>query len=132
MMALQADAQAPAQFGFDLGALGGPSGLYALVISGAADWVDKGPQAITEGVRQQLHKAFSGSSGAEDWLGAELVSLRTEMRATFACLPNLRRPKATVLPGLWAAGDYVTGPYPATLEGAVRSGREAGRRVLAD
>jgi monoamine oxidase len=27
-------------------------------------------------------------------------------------------------PRWWACGDYVAGPYPATLEGAVRSGRE--------
>ena len=30
-----------------------------------------------------------------------------------------------VLPGLWAAGDYVAGPYPATLEGAVMAGEAA-------
>ncbi|MEO0029959.1 MAG: hypothetical protein RJB45_2000, partial [Pseudomonadota bacterium] len=28
-------------------------------------------------------------------------------------------------------GDYVAGPYPATLEGAVLSGCEAGRRATA-
>jgi monoamine oxidase len=27
-----------------------------------------------------------------------------------------------VAPGLFAAGDYLEGPFPATLEGAVRSG----------
>ena len=32
---------------------------------------------------------------------------------------------ATRAPGLLAAGDYVQGPYPATLEGAVRSGQAA-------
>jgi hypothetical protein len=30
-----------------------------------------------------------------------------------------------VAPGLAAAGDYVDGPYPATLEAAVRSGEAA-------
>jgi predicted NAD/FAD-dependent oxidoreductase len=34
-------------------------------------------------------------------------------------------------PGLWAAGDYVAGPYPATLEGAVLSGRFAARHLTA-
>ena len=29
---------------------------------------------------------------------------------------------AQIAPGLLACGDYVAGPYPATLEGAVRSG----------
>jgi monoamine oxidase len=30
-----------------------------------------------------------------------------------------------IAPGLVAAGDYVEGPYPATLEGAVRAGEVA-------
>ena len=32
-----------------------------------------------------------------------------------------------VAPGLFACGDYLDGPYPATLEGAVRSGIAAAR-----
>ena len=55
------------------------------------------------------------------------VQTVVEKRATFACLPNLARPPQHIAPGLLAAGDYVDGPYPATLEGAVRSGWAAGR-----
>lgn len=57
----------------------------------------------------------------------QLQPIRTviERRATFACIPGLRRPPATIAPGLLAAGDYIAGPYPATLEGAVRSGQQA-------
>ena len=36
-----------------------------------------------------------------------------------------------VAAGLFAAGDYVEGPYPATLEGAVRSGVAAARAATA-
>jgi uncharacterized protein with NAD-binding domain and iron-sulfur cluster len=47
----------------------------------------------------------------------------TEKRATFACKPGIFRPgNATSAPGFFLAGDYTAGPYPATLEGAVRSG----------
>jgi len=48
--------------------------------------------------------------------------LRTivERRATFACVPGLQRPPMRIADGLWACGDYVDGPYPATLEGAAR------------
>ena len=53
-----------------------------------------------------------------------------EKRATFACTPKLPRPEhATGAAGLWLAGDFTAGPYPATLEGAVRSGVECARRI---
>ena len=69
---------------------------------------------------------------AREQLGAaDAVVLATvvEKRATFACVPGVQRPPAHVAPGLWVAGDYVHGPYPATLEGAVRSGLAAGQAV---
>jgi predicted NAD/FAD-dependent oxidoreductase len=60
-------------------------------------------------------------------LGLPLALVQTiiEKRATFACTPNLQRPGAQINPGLLACGDYIAGPYPATLEGAVRSGLQA-------
>ena len=54
------------------------------------------------------------------------VQTVVEKQATFACTPGLQRPPQHIAPGLRAAGDYVQGPYPATLEGAVRSGWAAG------
>jgi hydroxysqualene dehydroxylase len=48
-----------------------------------------------------------------------------EKRATFLCTPGLARPPTTIAAHLSAAGDYILGPYPATLEGAVRSGAAA-------
>lgn len=70
----------------------------------------------------------------------KLLSWKTivEKRATFACIPNLPRPgNRTRLDGLYLAGDYTAGAdaadnYPATLEGAVRSGVECARLILAD
>ena len=54
------------------------------------------------------------------------LSLIHEKRATLACTPDRPRLSAsTPLPGLVLAGDYAYGDYPATLEGAVRSGRAA-------
>lgn len=98
----------PAQFVFDRSQLGGPEGLLAFVVS--ASTADK--EAIERDVLAQ-------AAG----LGWTVRPLRTivEKRATFACVPGLRRPPAAIAPGLWACGDYVQGPYPATLEGAVRS-----------
>ena len=39
--------------------------------------------------------------------------------------PRLPRPAPHIAKGLLACGDYIQGPYPATLEGAVRSGLQA-------
>ena len=53
-----------------------------------------------------------------------------ERRATFSCMPNLPRPAArTPIPGLWLVGDYVCANYPATLEGAIRSGVAVARAI---
>ena len=47
----------------------------------------------------------------------------TEKFATFACVPAADRPPMkTSYAGVFRAGDYVAGDYPATLEGAVRNG----------
>jgi uncharacterized protein with NAD-binding domain and iron-sulfur cluster len=55
-----------------------------------------------------------------------------EQRATFSCVPNLVRPgHATDVRNLLLAGDYTASDYPATLEGAVRSGVAAARLALA-
>jgi len=122
MMALHAGSDAPAQFLFDLGALNGPAGVFAFVISGARDWVERGLEATAQATQAQALAAFP----AGHWPTMPAVlHVAAEKRATFRCTPGLQRPPMRVAPGLWAAGDYVAGPYPATLEGAVRAGRDA-------
>lgn len=124
MMALAEGPGAPAQFAFDLGALGRPAGRLAFVVSGAAPWVDRGRDAIDAALRAQARAAWPDAA----WPARmSLRELLIEKRATFRCTPGLDRPPAAVAPGLVAAGDFVEGPYPATLEGAVRSGRGAAR-----
>ena len=57
-----------------------------------------------------------------------------ERRATFAATATqeLRRPAAkTTLANLVLAGDWTATGLPATIEGAIRSGRTAGQLVLA-
>ncbi len=122
MLALPDGPGAPAQFVFDHGQLGGPDGQLAFVVSGAAPWVAQGLEATAAATLAQAAQAF----GAARWPAAARVR-RTlaEKRATFRCTPALDRPHAALAPGLVAAGDYLEGPYPATLEGAVRSGEAA-------
>jgi len=119
MLALACADDKPAQFVFDRGQLGGASGVLAFVISGAASWVERGAAATLDAVLAQARQTL----GARTQL-SELRSY-TEKRATFRCTPGLDRPPMTIEHGLLAAADYVRGPYPATLEGAVLSGLSA-------
>jgi squalene-associated FAD-dependent desaturase len=123
MMALDAGPEAPAQFVFDLGALGRPTGTVALVASGASAWVDRGLDAAARVMIGQVRKQFPGSFDAPD--EQVLLHIAAEQRATFACTPGVERPSPFIAPDLFAAADYVAGPYPATLEGAVRSAETA-------
>ncbi|HSW18373.1 MAG TPA: hydroxysqualene dehydroxylase HpnE [Ramlibacter sp.] len=113
MLALRSGPGAPAQFVFDRGQLGGPSGLAAFVVS------------ASHGDRESLEAQVMAQARALGWHGVAPLQTVVEKRATFACTPGLVRPGLQVAPGLWACGDYVDGPYPATLEGAVRSGLAA-------
>lgn len=121
MLALPAGPHAPAQFVFDRGQLGGPPGLLAFVISGAQPWVNAGREATVEATLDQARDALGHHLPGP----IRLLRWIAEKRATFRCVPGLDRPAAAIAPGLIAAGDYIDGPYPATIEGAVRSGVQA-------
>ena len=124
MTALPANVDAPAQFAFDLGAIDGcgvRAGVFAFVVSGARAWVERGLEACATATLAQAQNAF-----AQDWREPpKLLRTLAERRATFLCGPSLARPPRAVATNLTAAGDYIDGPYPATLEGAVRSGAAA-------
>jgi len=121
MTALPADAEAPAQFAFDLGAIdggGARDGVFAFVVSGARAWVERGLDACAAATLAQALTAF-----APAWREPpKVLGTLAERRATFLCTPDLTRPSSAIAANLAAAGDYVDGPYPATLEGAIRSG----------
>jgi hydroxysqualene dehydroxylase len=123
MTALIEGPDAPAQFAFDHGAIGGQPGLFAFVVSGARRWVEQGLEATGQAVLRQAEAALRWPTRPT------LLRVLAEKRATFRCVPGLERAAATLAPGLLAAGDHIEGPYPATLEGAVRSGEQAAALV---
>lgn len=117
MLTLRPAAQQPAQFVFDRGQLGGPAGLLAFVLS------------ASQGERDAQQQQVLAQAQAQLGLDLQAVQTVVEKRATFACTPGLQRPPQAVAQGLLACGDYIEGPYPATLEGAVRSGLAAAQAL---
>ena len=120
MLALRPGADGPAQFVFDRDAITRPqraTRVLAFVVSASTQERAELTAAITAQARRQL--------------GLTVTALLTvtEKRATFACTPGLQRPPMRIAPGLLACGDYIDGPYPATLEGAVRSGLQAAQAL---
>lgn len=99
--------------------------LLACVLSAAGPWQTLPDEDLAAALHAELQQTL-GPLPPPVWQ-------RTicEQRATFSCRPNLVRPaNRTALAGLWLAGDYTAGPYPATLEGAVRSGIQVARHIL--
>jgi squalene-associated FAD-dependent desaturase len=117
------------QFVFDRGQLDpAQAGLLSVVISAQREAAALDQDALAALVAGQLARALGNDALARPaWR-----RVITEKRATFACTPDLERPAvATGLAGLALAGDYTAGEYPATLEGAVRSGQAAAVAALA-
>lgn len=111
---------------FDRGALMQDDGLMAVVISAEGPHTAWPHKQLAANIAAELREAFP-QLPAPLW-----HKVIAEKRATFACTPKLQRPSnATPEPGLWLAGDYTAGDYPATLEGAVRSGLAAARGIYA-
>lgn len=95
-------------------------GLLGCVLSGHGDWEALSDDALASTLQDEL-----GKSGAATWF-----KVIREKRATFAARPNLPRlSMSTAYPRLLLAGDHAWADYPATLEGAVRSGRRAARHL---
>jgi uncharacterized protein with NAD-binding domain and iron-sulfur cluster len=125
MVGMDTAAGGHAQWVFDRGILVGQHGLLAAVISGAGPWQALGHEALAAAIHQEIAALLPGLPPPG------FTQVIEEKRATFCCTPGLRRPPtATADPTLWLAGDYVAGDYPATIEGAVRSGIAAAKAVL--
>lgn len=100
------------------------------VVSAADDWMPLAEDEIVRRVIDDLHACFPFARSAR------VVASRAvkERRATFAPTPGSDsfRPAARPLEpgGVILAGDYTATGWPATMEGAARSGYEAASAVL--
>lgn len=114
-----------AQWVLDRGTMDGQAGLLAVVISAAGRHQGLTQEALASEVAAEIGKAFPALPPS---LWHKVIA---EKRATFACRPGLSRPaQRTALPDFYLAGDYTAGDYPATIEGAVRSGVKCAQLIL--
>ena len=113
------------QWAFDRGQLDGKAGLIAVVVSAAGRLRGAEPAQLAAAIHAELGEVVANLETPQ-W-----HRVFTEKRATFKAAPGLSRPAAgLLLPGLALAGDFVDNGYPATLEGAVRSGVAAAQALL--
>ncbi|MDP3638916.1 MAG: hydroxysqualene dehydroxylase HpnE [Azonexus sp.] len=97
------------------------NGLLACVLSGHGKWEELDDEDLAGSLEAEL-------AVSEKAVWHKVVR---EKRATFSAQPALLRPNCTTSNRrLFLAGDYTWADYPATLEGAVRSGLRAARMSL--
>lgn len=100
----------------------------SVTVSGA-DWLaDRDREDLAHLLWGDVAKLYGLSSDLPSW---QIVK---EKRATFAATPeqNVKRPPAkTQWDNVFLAGDWVQTGLPATIEGALRSGRKAAELALA-
>ncbi len=108
---------------FDRARLGGEPGEVAAVVS--CDELDD--TALQEGLARDLATACGRPVAVHE------MRVIRERRATFEAAPGLTRPDTRLQVEYgYLAGDWVHPVYPATLEGAVQSGRAAAAALMAD
>lgn len=106
----------------------GQPGLIAVVISAEGEHDHWDNATLTSQVIKEIRQQFP------HWPEPLQSRIIRERRATFECCVGIesRRPgNTTPVEGLWLAGDYTDTGYPATLEGAVRSGITCAQRIIA-
>jgi squalene-associated FAD-dependent desaturase len=127
-----AGVRTPVQFVFDRTASSGvASGQYLVVSLSAAD---AELEMTVEELRGRYLPALAELFPVAAAAGVRAFFVTREHSATFRAAPGaraLRPPARTSLPGLVLAGSWTDTGWPATMEGAVRSGHAAARAALA-
>ena len=123
----------PGEAGF-IGLIGGLAewvfvkpGIVSVTISAASRLVDRPAEQLATEVWPEVARALGIETAMPQWRVVK------EKRATFAATPaqDRRRPPArTAVHNLVLAGDWTATGLPATIEGAIRSGRTAADIIL--
>lgn len=107
--------------------IAGHPGLIAVVISGRGEHLQMDNSALGAYISMELSRLHP------DWPAPLAIRVLREKRATIAAcaeVASLRPGPVTPVKGLYLAGDFTATGLPATLEGAVISGKRAATAVL--
>ncbi|MGI8870382.1 MAG: hydroxysqualene dehydroxylase HpnE [Mycobacteriales bacterium] len=102
----------------------------AVTLSAADEWIGVPSGELRDRLLPELGKLFPAARDAS----VEAFVVTREPHATFRATPGsgrLRPGEITDTPGVFLAGSWTDTGWPATMEGAVRSGLRAARRALA-
>ncbi|MGI8961365.1 MAG: hydroxysqualene dehydroxylase HpnE [Bryobacteraceae bacterium] len=100
-----------------------------LVVSASRSMVEMKREDVIDLALRELKEFFPQAAEAR----LERAHVVKEVRATFSAGPNLEESRpfsASSIPNLFLAGDWTRSGWPATMEGAVRSGYLAAEAVL--
>ena len=102
-------------------------GLIAVIISGPGEHIRMPHKQLADIIHSELGACIPDL--------AECLDFRviTERRATFSSRVDIEQQRPlnnTIVPGLFLAGDYTNTRYPATLEGAIKSGINAAEQII--
>jgi phytoene dehydrogenase-like protein len=107
---------------------GGP--CLGISLSAADEWIDLSKDQIAARLDEAVARVFPRRRGARLRAAAVVKEPRATFRAGPGCGRSRPGPEGPVA-GLWLAGDWTDTGWPATMEGAVRSGETAAAAALA-
>jgi squalene-associated FAD-dependent desaturase len=116
------------QWMFNRGSQSGEGHHYQVVISASRDVASRHRDEVVAEVLRELSQLWPLASQAK-LLQSRMI---TEQHAVFSVKPGsdrLRPPQQTSVPNMFLAGDWTATGWPATMEGAVRSGYLAAEGV---
>lgn len=104
-------------------------GLVSIIISSQGCHLEMDNKTLINNITHELAQFHPG------WPQPVDAFVIREKRATFTASVNINRirpPNKTDINNIWLAGDYTATQYPATLEGAVRSGQQCAQQILSE
>lgn len=107
--------------------IAGQPGIIAVTVSTSAAITRMDRTALCQSLHHEILQHFP------HWPEPTHCQVLHERRATFDCRVGIQTQRPghnTPIHGLWLAGDYTANDYPATLEGAVRSGVQCADLII--